>query len=75
VGSVVIVPRYGILAQRFTASVSYHHFNNLPACCIHPDDSAESRDFLLTRSEIILLINEVRNIYLESDLPVSVDDQ
>ena len=35
----------------------------------------KARDFLLTRSEIILLINEVRNFTWKADLPVSVDDQ
>ena len=71
----LIVPRYGILGAAVTASVSYTISTIYQLIVFIRMTRLKARDFLLTRSEIILLINEVRNFTWKADLPVSVDDQ
>jgi O-antigen/teichoic acid export membrane protein len=70
-----IVPRYGILGAAVTASVSYTISTIYQLIVFVRMTHLKVRDFLLTRSEIILLINEVRKFTWKTDLPVSVDDQ
>jgi len=71
----LIVPRYGILGAAVTASVSYTISTIYQLVVFIRMTQLKAGDFLLTRSEIILLINEVRNFTWKADLPVSVDDQ
>ena len=71
----LIVPRYGILGAAVTASVSYTISTIYQLIVFIRMTHLRARDFLLTRSEIILLIHEVRNFTWKAGLPVSVDDQ
>ena len=65
----LLVPRYGITGASLTASISYTASTIYQFIVFSRMTRLRAKDFLLTRSEISLLISEVRNFAFKGRVP------
>jgi O-antigen/teichoic acid export membrane protein len=65
----LIIPRYGIIGASLTASVSYTMSALYQFVIFSRMTSLRVKDFMLTRSEIRLLVSEVKNFSFRGSIP------
>ena len=65
----VLVPRYGIVGACLTATISYSMSALYQFIVFSRMTKLRARDFILTRPELMLLLDEIRNFSWKADSP------